>query len=236
MTYDPRYGASPYLGMEVEHDEPDELASSDASQAWEALSGVESTRQHEAGVEATRVEGPMDKTVQAMPATVRRPSQAPQRGVAPRAPMPPAATDRTLVRPAREVPRAVPSPEQQRFEPQPTPVPSMVGGRLQGPLTALESFALRLLALVLRLAAIGLSALVVLSAVLTGSHRAQLVSTLNIAQLYLPSSLMGKFVFETPFGGLFRGDMAVVALLLFILDWLCVRTAVRVRSRYERGR
>lgn len=39
----------------------------------------------------------------------------------------------------------------------------------------------------------------------------------------LPASLSGIFVIMSPFGGVFRGDLFICTIVLFILDWLLYR-------------
>lgn len=205
MTYDPRQGASTYLGMEDDEEDLTTAAHVDGT--------TSSGRTNATGSNAGRTTG--------VPATVRRPSQAPRRAVAPApAPLP------------YRAPVAVPSPQQRPYE---APRPAPARGRIAGPLTALESFSLHLLALVLRLGAIFLSFLVVASSVLSGSMRAQLVSSLNMAPLLVPPALLGQFVVETPFGGVFRGDLAIASIILFCADWVCMRFSTSLRERRERG-
>lgn len=81
---------------------------------------------------------------------------------------------------------------------------------------------LLLLAWVLRLAAIGLAALVVLDAFTLGNRLAVLQVTTYVTSL-LPDALAGVYVLDTPFGGAFRGDFAIASLALFVLDWVCMR-------------
>ena len=207
MTYDPRRGGSTYLGMEADEDLTSEEPSYDRPAPSAAADAV-----------LPRTTRPTD-----VPATIRRPSQAPRRAVAP-APAPA----------SRRVPVAVPSPQQRPYEaPRPQVVPRQP--RRSRPLAALESFSLRLLALVLRLGAIFLAFLVVASTVLSGSLRAQLVSSLNMAPLLVPPALLGQFVVETPFGGVFRGDLAIASIIFFCADWVCMRFSTSLRERRERG-
>ena len=206
MTYDPRRGASAYLGMDDGDEEQtgDFLADCQPSPARPEASRVRTAR-------------PTD-----VPATVQRPSQAPRRAMVP------------VPAPARQAPVAVPSPRRDPYD-DPYAAPAPAPRRLAGPLAALESFALHLLALVLRLGAIFLAFLVVASSVLSGSLRARLVSSLNLAPLLVPPALLGQFVVETPFGGVFRGDLAIASIILFCADWFCMRFSTSLRERRERG-
>ena len=160
-----------------------------------------------------------------MPRTIRRP--AGDTVVAPAGTYAPRATGRA--------PRpAVPSPAQRPYIDERPDVVTAVTDRAAGPLTLVAALALSLLALALRLAAIVLAVVVVASAVLTGAHRAALVKALNLASWVVPAPLFGQFVFETPFGGALRGDLIIVSLLLFVLDWACLRCAASLRERRAR--
>ena len=41
--------------------------------------------------------------------------------------------------------------------------------------------------------------------------------------------LRGILTFMSPFGGVFRGDFAVTAVMLFALDWICMRISTSLR-------
>lgn len=45
----------------------------------------------------------------------------------------------------------------------------------------------------------------------------------------VPDTLTGLFVYSSPFGGAFRGDFAISAVVLFIADWALMRVANRIR-------
>ena len=45
----------------------------------------------------------------------------------------------------------------------------------------------------------------------------------------LPSSIAGYGVITSPFGGVFRLDYAIVAVILFVADYLLTRASRRVR-------
>ena len=85
------------------------------------------------------------------------------------------------------------------------------------------SVLLRFVALAPRLAAIALCALVVVGSVPFVANRGIIVDALNMADGLMPDRLVGLFVLQTPFGGAFRGDMALMALALFVVDWALVR-------------
>ncbi|MDI9590455.1 MAG: hypothetical protein QM302_05395 [Acidobacteriota bacterium] len=220
MTYDPRAGASPYLGMDV--DLPDELGDEGVDEPGRTTMGAGRARS-EAGARD-------------VPHTVLRPAQAPRRAVVPRR-MPDQRTAEAapLYRqgPAG-VPQAAPSPPQQApYQAPSRRVAPQVGRRLPRPLAFLAAQALHLLALALRLAAIALAASFVLAAVLTDAHRATLVSALNLTSSLIPPGLLGVLVYETPFGGALRGDLAIASIILFCADWLCMRLSASLRERRE---
>ncbi len=41
----------------------------------------------------------------------------------------------------------------------------------------------------------------------------------------MPDAIAGLYVDSSAFGGAFRGDFAIVSVLLFIGDWACLRVA-----------
>lgn len=225
MTYDPRLGNSPYLGMSVDDD--DELVSDSVRQESPRSARRQSPVARWQSTPAYQGSAP----VQGVQTTVRRASKAPQRGVAPQETArfeTPAYAAQSM---SSDVPlrRPIPSPPRAH-----DPVVSSrpAGSSLRPPraFVYLGSFALRLLAFVARLAAIALSAAVVASAVLTDSRRYLLVQALNIAHALVPTGVFGRFVMETPFGGALRGDLAIASVLLFVFDWLCLVYASHLRD------
>ena len=60
-------------------------------------------------------------------------------------------------------------------------------------------------------------------------------STLNLVGFIvdlsraLPGAIAGYGVITTPFGGVFRLDYAIVAAVLFLIDFACMRAAFRLR-------
>ena len=85
---------------------------------------------------------------------------------------------------------------------------------------------LRFVACACRIVAWALVALVVAGAVLPAGPRFLLLGANTFVSGFLPEFVSGLFVFVTPFGGAFRGDFALVALALFVLDWLLCRSSV----------
>lgn len=90
-------------------------------------------------------------------------------------------------------------------------------------------FFLALVSWVLRLGAIGLSLLVVLGSFTFGTSRPELIRAMAVATGLLPQGFAGLYVFDTPFGGAFRGDLAIAAIVLFVLDWILCRIRVALR-------
>ena len=62
-----------------------------------------------------------------------------------------------------------------------------------------------------------------------------MLGTLGFVLALVPRALAGRFVVETPFGGAFRGDLALMSTLLFVADWCCLLYAHTLRTRRERG-
>ncbi|MDO4428153.1 MAG: hypothetical protein Q4B91_01405 [Atopobiaceae bacterium] len=88
---------------------------------------------------------------------------------------------------------------------------------------------LRLGAFVCRTLAWAFVALVAANAVLPAGPRALLLGVNALASATVPGPVAGLFVFATPFGGAFRGDFAIVAIVLLVLDWLLCRISVPAR-------
>ncbi|MBM6774137.1 hypothetical protein [Olsenella profusa] len=89
--------------------------------------------------------------------------------------------------------------------------------------------ALRVLALVCRVCAWALAALVVADALLPAGPRALLLGVNGAVTQLVPAALRGLLVFATPLGGAFRGDFAVLAIVLLVADWLLCRIAASLR-------
>ena len=217
MSYDPRMGGSAYLGMDDDllDDELDEGYIEDDAFVHAPREGAAAPRQNPRGSSSASV----------VPPTTRRSSQAPRRGVAP---VTPAITPRQPV-------RAVPAPRPDRYEAASSPVSDAIRARSRGPLASIEAFALRMLALVARVVAIVLALLVVASVFMGGSMRQTLLQAMRLTPLLVPSALLGRFVYETPFGGVLRGDLAIASLILFFVDWALMRLGDRVLDREGRA-
>lgn len=89
--------------------------------------------------------------------------------------------------------------------------------------------ALAVAAVILRLCAY-LAVLVVVVGCFGGVARIpHLGSATSFLMSLTPPSLLGLLSIRTPFGGLFRGDFALLACALFFLDWLCLRIRSSLR-------
>lgn len=80
----------------------------------------------------------------------------------------------------------------------------------------------------LRLMAWALVLLVVVDCFTMGNRLTVMRVTARVAAL-LPSRLAGVYVIDTPFGGAFRGDFAIAAVVLLLLDWIVARVRRSVR-------
>lgn len=174
-----------------------------------------------------------DERTQAYPATQtrRQPQDAEAEGAA--APYAGEARTQTYARqqyaapPQRPYVAPVESPRQTPFSPGGAQVPP-AARRASGRAT---SWLLRVVALACRLYAIALAALVAANAVVLGSWRIHVVELTAAFTAWLPSSVSGTLVFQTPFGGVLRGDFVAVAVALFVIDWLLVRKARTLGAR-----
>lgn len=88
---------------------------------------------------------------------------------------------------------------------------------------------LSVLSVLCRIAAIALALLSVANAFVLGSLRIRLVAITAMVSSWLPPALSGAFVFETPFGGVLRGDFMVSAVVLFVIDWALAKAAHSLR-------
>ena len=257
MSYDPRKGENPYLGLEAEDETStellDERGDAPRSATEAAPAPAPATRRVKPSDRTTRKapedrtvrrapenrvkrrtpedrpvrRNPADKTSQMAPATVHRPQ--PRRGVVPR----PGSTS-TIRRGTSAAGRRPEVPVDQRRRVVPSP-PQPPRTRRSGPFAALASLGLRVLSLCARLAAIATSLLVIVASFGANRHRAVVVSLITRASALIPAGLQGRLVIETPFGGAFRGDLAVLAGALFLIDWICLSYAYSLANGRERG-
>ncbi len=81
-----------------------------------------------------------------------------------------------------------------------------------------------------RLAAIVLAVLVVMGC-FSFAYRLRVVELSAMVAEALPAFVSGLYVINTPFGGVFRGDFALVSVTLFVLDWILLRVRYSLRRR-----
>lgn len=87
---------------------------------------------------------------------------------------------------------------------------------------------LNAVALVARVLAVALCVLVLVDSLDVGPLHTALLGVNGLATGAIPLALQGILVFRTPMGGAFRGDFALVATALFVIDWLLTRAAYRI--------
>lgn len=135
---------------------------------------------------------------------------------------------------ANAMPEAIPSPAQEPYRPQFDSFDAY-GSRFSS--RASSSFAAALLYIVAVLARVGawcFSILVVSGALApAGSWRLALIRITSMVTSWMPASFSGVLVFRSPFGGVIRGDFIIVALLLFIIDWLCLKQARSLKGNVQ---
>lgn len=88
---------------------------------------------------------------------------------------------------------------------------------------------LRALGMVFRVMAWALTAPVVADSFVSGAVRSLLLPLNTMLSRAVPDAISGVLVFQTPLGGAFRGDFALVAALLFVLDWAACKAASSLR-------
>ena len=89
--------------------------------------------------------------------------------------------------------------------------------------------ALRAGSLAARFAAWGVSAMVVADALLGTGARTWLLSVNGAVARLVPGPVLGLLVFQTPFGGAFRGDFALLAVILLLIDWALAHVRASLR-------
>lgn len=92
------------------------------------------------------------------------------------------------------------------------------------------AIALTVLGFAFRLCAIALCAIVVILCFSGLSARLNMVGFVVDLSRLLPAFIAGNGVITTPFGGVFRLDFSLIALLFFLLDYACLRCARMLRS------
>ena len=81
----------------------------------------------------------------------------------------------------------------------------------------------------MRLCAVAVVLLVLLNALGLSVLRSTLTTTTDLINSYLPWYSLGTLSVDTPFGGVFRGDLALVALGFFVLDWVLCKIRASLR-------
>lgn len=99
----------------------------------------------------------------------------------------------------------------------------------RGGIYALGRGLLLLLAWAIRLCAFAMVAIVLLNALSLPFFRTTLSTTTDLITSYLPWQNLGLLAVDTPFGGVLRGDLAIVSLLLFVIDWLLCKLRASLR-------
>ena len=85
------------------------------------------------------------------------------------------------------------------------------------------------LGMVLRVLAWAMTALVVADSFVSGAVRSLLLPVNTMLGRAVPDVISGVLVFQTHLGGAFRGDFALVAAILFVLDWAACTAASSLR-------
>ena len=179
---------------------------------------------------------------------------AAQRPAAQRPQARPAAGE-TVVRPQRRAQAAAPAPAQHARQAEQIRRPQHARSAQQRPVMAPRGYAggatgfvpdyqfdygrrrghrglsalLAVLVVVFRLGAIALAVLVVANA-FTLSGRVDVAAITARVSAFVPAQFSAMPMVDTPFGGVFRGDLALASVILFVLDWICSRIRWRVRS------
>lgn len=89
--------------------------------------------------------------------------------------------------------------------------------------------ALTLISYALRVLAIAMCALVVVLCFSGLAARIGIVGLVTDLSRAIPQVIAGYGVISSPFGGVFRLDFTIVAVILFLLDYLCARIAHALR-------
>lgn len=91
------------------------------------------------------------------------------------------------------------------------------------------AIACSVLGVICRVLGWGMCAITVLLCFSSLSTRLGLVGFVVDLSSVLPDIIAGYGLVPTPFGGVFRLDFAVVAVVLFLIDMVCMRAAARLR-------
>ena len=99
----------------------------------------------------------------------------------------------------------------------------------RGGIRTLGRAILQLLAWAFRIVALAFVALVMANVFSLAFMRSRLTDVTDLVTSYLPWARFGVLGVDTPFGGTFRGDFCLLALLAFIFDWLFCRARANLR-------
>lgn len=84
-------------------------------------------------------------------------------------------------------------------------------------------------AFALRFLGWAVAALVVADVLATGPARSAILPLNTALSRLMFAGLEGLLVIQTPLGGAFRGDFALFAVILFIIDWAICKVAASLR-------
>lgn len=94
----------------------------------------------------------------------------------------------------------------------------------------LFAFVLRVIAFIARVYAWLFAAAMCASACSFGPFRGFMLQFVFWISKCLPNPFFGLFVWETPFGGMLRGDFILMAFVLIMIDWICTRRADALKN------
>ena len=94
----------------------------------------------------------------------------------------------------------------------------------------LFAFVLRVIAFIARVYAWLFAAAMCASACSFGPFRGFMLQFVFWISKCLPNPFFGLFVWETPFGGMLRGDFILMAFVLIMIDWICTRRAYALKN------
>lgn len=92
------------------------------------------------------------------------------------------------------------------------------------------AFVLRVIAFIARVYAWLFAAAMCASACSFGPFRGFMLQFVFWISKCLPNPFFGLFVWETPFGGMLRGDFILMAFVLIMIDWICTRRAYALKN------
>lgn len=101
--------------------------------------------------------------------------------------------------------------------------------RPRGGIFAVARGLLLIIAWTLRLVAVALFVLTMLNIVSLSFIEVPVTRVTDILTSYFPWRTIGLLAIDTPFGGVFRGDLSLLMLLFFLLDWLVCRLRSSLR-------